>query len=83
MLGDEAARGDDHPLAVLPLDPLNKAETREHAAGRDGEQSAVAVFDQCVAAPHVLHDLVRQNFIRQLGRTGRRRLIAICNSALT
>ena len=74
MFGDDAARGDDDPLAVLPLDRLDNAETRQHAAGRNGEHAAVAVLDQRAALSYVLHDPILQNLVGQLGLAGRRRL---------
>src|SRR5580704_12567621 len=43
---DQAPRGDDDPLAVLPLHRLDPADTGQDAAGADFEQAAVAAFDQ-------------------------------------
>src|ERR1700756_309844 len=55
---NDSVRGDDDPLAVLPLDALDPAETRKDAAGRDVKQAAMTVLDQRPAAARFAHDPV-------------------------
>ena len=67
---NDAVRGDDDPLAVLPLDRVDAAETGQDAAGRDFEHAAITAFDQSTAAAHVLHDPVRQDFSGNFASAG-------------
>src|ERR1700722_2967456 len=69
---DHAPRGDDDPLAVLPLHRFDPADTGQNAAGADFEQAAVAAFDQRAVAVDVLHDPVFDDAVDDL-RLSRRR----------
>ena len=59
-------RSDDDPLAVLPLDAFDAAEPRKHAARRDVEHAAIAVFDQCAAAARLANDPIGQHLLGRL-----------------
>ena len=82
MLGNETARGHDHQLPVLPLDRLDAAEARKDAAAGDVENAAMGTLDESMAAAHVLHDPVRQNFFRQLRFDWRRRRADVWEAAI-
>src|SRR6516225_9107729 len=60
--GDQAARGHDDPLTILPLDALHPAKAGKRAVVGDLEEVALAIFDECMAAPHAVEDPIRQNF---------------------
>src|SRR5580704_7980731 len=70
--GDDAARSDDDPLAILPFHRFDPADTGQNAAGADFEQAAVAAFDQRAVAADVLHDPVFDDAVDDL-RLERRR----------
>ena len=65
-------RSVDDPLAVLPLDAFDAAEPRKHAARRDVEHAAIAVFDQCAAAARLANDPIGQHLLGRLRFTRRR-----------
>src|SRR5579863_5899209 len=71
VFGNEPAGGDDDPLAALPLDGFDSAETRQPHTDRNVEHAATIILDQRMAAAHVLHDPIRQNLFRGPGFTGR------------
>ena len=59
--GDQAARGHDDPLTILPLDALHPAKAGKRAVVGDLEKVAVAIFDERMATPHAAEDPIRQN----------------------
>ena len=76
--GDNAARGYDDPIAVLPLDRLHPAEAGKHTAAGDLEDVAVAIFDQCTAAAHGMEDPIRQDLLGAYCFGGSRRIFRNC-----
>src|SRR5262249_30902311 len=58
---DQAARGHDNPLTILPLDALHPANTGKRAVVGDLEEVALAIFNKCMAAPHAVEDPIRQD----------------------
>jgi hypothetical protein len=56
-------RRDDDPLAVLPFDAFDVAETRKETAVRYFKQLARAVLDQRPAAVCLAHDPIPQYFV--------------------
>src|SRR5262245_44462886 len=60
--GDEATRGHDDPLTVLPFDALHPAKAGKRAVAGNLEEVAVAIFDERMPAAYAKEDPIRQDF---------------------
>jgi hypothetical protein len=58
---DQAARGHDDPLTIMPLDALHPTDAGKRAVVGDLEEVAVAIFDERMAAAHAVEDPIRQD----------------------